>query len=190
MSIQRTRNPKRRVTLTKISRSTSKRPGASSKLASAERSAFELEALQGFRTIFGSARAHDAEIRRAAGIPGSQLWALSEIFRSEGVTVNELSERMALHQTTASNLVNALVVRQLIRRVRDARDLRIVHLHVAAEGKRLLLRAPGPYAGLLPDALRRMESDQLLQLTRSLAVLVTVLHRTEENAAGEPLLGL
>ena len=190
MSIQRTRNAKRRVTPTKVSRAAAKRPGVPSKPASAERSAFELEALQGFRTIFGSARAHDADIRRAAGIPGSQLWALSEISRSEGMTVNELSEGMALHQTTASNLVNALVARRLIRRVRDGRDLRIVHLHVAAEGKRLLLRAPGPYAGLLPDALRRMGSDQLRQLTQSLAALVTVLHRTAEDAAGEPLLGL
>lgn len=189
MSIPRTRNPKRRAALAKISRSPCNVPGIANQ-PSVDRSAFELEALQGFRTIFGSARAHDAEIRRAAGIPGSQLWALSEISRSDGLTVNELSERMALHQTTASNLVNALVARQLIRRVRDTRDMRIVHLHVAGEGRRLLIRAPGPYAGLLPDALRRMESDKLQQLTRSLSALLTVLHRAEEDAAGEPLLGL
>ena len=42
-------------------------------------------------------------------ISGSQLWALSEIARSEGMGINDLAERMALHQTTASNLANALV---------------------------------------------------------------------------------
>jgi hypothetical protein len=39
----------------------------------------ELKTLQLFRTIFGSARSHDTEIRRVAGIAGAQLWALSEI---------------------------------------------------------------------------------------------------------------
>ncbi|MEP6548562.1 MAG: MarR family winged helix-turn-helix transcriptional regulator [Gammaproteobacteria bacterium] len=172
-------------------RANSKRSRASTSDATSEkRGDFELQTLQGFRTIFGSARSHDAEIRLTAGIPGAQLWALSEIARFEGMSVNSLSERMALHQTTASNLVNALVERKLIRRARDAVDQRIVRLHVTAHGKRLLLKAPGPYAGLLVDALRHLNAGQLTQLRQSLDVLVRVLHRTAENAAGEPLLGL
>ena len=83
------------------------------------RASLELHTLQGFRTIFGSARLHDAQVRRTTSISGSQLWALSEIARSTGMSVNALSKSMALHQTTASNLVNALVERKLIRRVRD-----------------------------------------------------------------------
>ncbi|MEP6883582.1 MAG: MarR family winged helix-turn-helix transcriptional regulator [Gammaproteobacteria bacterium] len=151
---------------------------------------FELQTLQSFRMIFGSARSHDAEIRQSAGIPGAQLWALSEIARCEGMSVNTLSERMALHQTTASNLVNALVERKLIRRARDCADQRIVRLHVTADGKRLLLKAPGPYAGLLVDALRHLNAGQLTKLHQSLDMLVKVLRRRAENAAGEPLLGL
>ena len=154
------------------------------------RAALELQTLQLFRTIVGSARSHDADIRRLAGIPGAQLWALSEIARQESISVNALSERMALHQTTASNLVNALAKHKLIRRVRDEGDQRIVRLHVAPEGRRLLHRAPGPYAGLLPDALSQLEADQLDQLARSLSVLVGVLKRPAGEAAGEPLLGL
>jgi DNA-binding MarR family transcriptional regulator len=160
------------------------------KTSSAGRAALELEALQCLRTIFASARSHDAEVRRSAGIPGSQLWALSEIARAEGMSVNDLADCMALHQTTASNLVNALVERRLIRRVRDSRDQRVVHLHVAADGKRLLKRAPGPYAGLLPDAIRRLDPAELRRLRQSLGVLVGVLRRTAETAAGEPLLGV
>lgn len=161
----------------------------SRKPAASKRSAVEIEALQRFRVIFGSARAHDNELRRAAGIPGSQLWALSEIAKSDGMSVNTLSESMALHQTTASNLVNALVERDLIRRIRDAKDHRVVHLHVTAEGKRLLQRAPGPYVGLLLDGLRHLDADQLKRLHACLGVLVGVLQGTADAAAGEPLLG-
>jgi len=155
----------------------------------AERRALELRTLQGFRTIIGSARRHDSEVRRIAGISGSQLWALAEIARSAAMSVNELSEQMALHQTTASNLVNALVERRLIRRVRDAADQRIVRLHVTTDGKRMLLRAPGPYTGLLVDAIRHLDSGQLAKVRNGLAVLLGVLRDTATDSAGQTLLG-
>lgn len=153
------------------------------------RSARELRTLQAFRTIFGSARHHDMEVRRSGGISGSQLWALAEIAGCEGTTVNGLAERMALHQSTASNLVNALVDRKLVRRLRDGADQRIVHLHLATEGRRTLLRVPGPHAGLLVDGLRRLEDDQLDSLRDALRVLVHIMQRSAASAAGETLLG-
>ena len=107
----------------------------------------------------------------------------------QGLTVNGLSALMALHQTTTSNLVNALTERKLIRRVRDDADQRIVHLHASAQGKQLLLLTPGPHAGLLVDALRRLDSSQLGQLSDSLKLVVTVMRRTAETAAGETLMG-
>lgn len=149
----------------------------------------ELSTLQALRMIFGSARTHDAEVRRIAGISGSLLWALAEISDGRGVSVNELAERMALHQTTASNILNALAQRRLIRRVRDERDQRIVRLHVTAEGRRTLLRAPGPYPGLLVDALRRLDERALARLHRDLASVLAVMRRASASAAGETLLG-
>jgi DNA-binding MarR family transcriptional regulator len=96
---------------------------------------------------------------------------------------------MALHQTTASNLVNALVEQKLIRRVRHTGDQRVVQLHVTAQGKRMLERAPGPYAGLLVDALRHLEGAELKRLRQCLQLLVAVMKRPAANAAGETLLG-
>jgi DNA-binding MarR family transcriptional regulator len=96
---------------------------------------------------------------------------------------------MALHQTTASNLVNSLVERGLIRRERDPADHRIVHLKATAHGKRILLQSPGPRAGLLVDALKRLDPAQLDQLSESLRWVVDLMRRTAETAAGETLMG-
>ena len=149
----------------------------------------ELKTLQEFRTIFGSARRHDAEVRRVTGISGAQLWALSAIARAAGLRVNDLAEQMALHQTTASNLINALVQRKLVRRSRDDADQRVVRLTVTTEGKRMLLRAPGPYVGLLFDALRHLDPPDLQRLRKALIVLTTVMRGASRDAAGETLLG-
>ena len=151
----------------------------------AARAAAERRALQDLRTAVGSARRHDARVRRAAGISGSQLWALDEVAHAEGLTVNELAACLALHQTTASNLVNALVARQLIRRARDRNDQRIVHLHLTAEGARLLTRAPQPRSGLLVEALRRLAARDLEKFSRSLALLLGAMRQAAPAAAGE-----
>lgn len=154
-----------------------------------QRNVAELQALQSLRLIYASARWHDAQVRRSVAISGAQLWALSEIARLEGMGVNALAERMALHQTTASNLANALVKKGLIRRLRDGSDRRFVHLHFTSEGRRALKQSPGPHPGLLVDALRTIDSQHLRRLHRDLAALVRLMRRTTTRAAGETLLG-
>ena len=182
------RRSKRRSAVGKESNRRRSRVGGTER-AQEIRSARELRALQSFRTIFGSARIYDAEVRRTCGISGSQLWALAEVAGRDGMSVNRLAEGMALHQSTASNLVNALVDRGLVRRVRDSADQRVVHLHVSAEGKRVLLRVPGPHAGLLVDAIRRLGEGQLDELRAALEVLVAIMQHSAAATAGETLLG-
>jgi MarR family transcriptional regulator, organic hydroperoxide resistance regulator len=165
------------------------RPARTNRSQASQRTINELEALQSLRLIFASARRHDAEVRRAVAISGSQLWALSELARREGMGINDLAERMALHQTTASNLAIALVKGGLVERVRDGSDRRFVHLYVTGVGRRVLSQSPGPHPGLLVDALRNIDLPHLRRLGRDLAALVQLMRRTNANAAGEPLLG-
>lgn len=167
----------------------SPRPGRTNRSQASPRTINELEALQSLRLIFASARWHDAEVRRAVAISGSQLWALSEVARREGMGINDLAVRMALHQTTASNLAIALVKSGLVQRVRDGSDRRFVHLYVTAVGQRVLSQSPGPHPGLLVDALRNIDLPHLRRLRRDLAALVRLMRRTNANAAGKPLLG-
>jgi DNA-binding MarR family transcriptional regulator len=155
----------------------------------AERSVLELRTLQTFRIVFGSARRYDATVRRMSGIPGSLLWALSAIASSEEISVGALSTNMALHQTTASNLVNELVSRGLIDRSRSTEDNRVALLRITTKGRRVLKRAPRPHAGLLRDGLTRLNTNRLTELQDGLAGLVAEMHSASRTSAGEPLLG-
>jgi DNA-binding MarR family transcriptional regulator len=128
-------------------------------------------------------------VRRVTGIFGSQLWALSEIAKARGMRVNDLPERMATRQTTTGNLINALVERKLIRRVRDEEDQRVVRLNITADGKRMLLKAPGPYVGLLVDALRHLQTPELRRLKNALHSLSAMLRDSAADAAGQTLMG-
>lgn len=146
-----------------------------------------LEVLGLFRVIFKSANKHFEEIEKSVGISGAQLWALSEIANSPDITVSFLAKAMSLHMSTISNLVDKMVERGLVERLRSDDDRRVVKVRVTKKGEAILDSAPGPFRGILPDALMRMDHSELNDLRAHLIALVYMLERKSEDAANEPL---
>ena len=83
---------------------------------------------------------------------------------------------------TASNLVKSLTEQGLIEVRKDGRDRRAVHLHALPAGNRLLRRAPGPFTGVLPEALAGLDAQTLERLEQDLMVLITALGADERGA--------
>jgi DNA-binding MarR family transcriptional regulator len=142
--------------------------------------------LRRFRLVFNAVKTHFQQVEKKAGVGGAQLWALSVIRGSPGIGVNALARSMDVHQTTASNLVKALVALNLVAAEKNGPDRRAVQLRVLAAGSRVLRKAPGPFAGVLPEALARLDSKTLERLDSDLAQLLIELH-ADERAAGIPL---
>ena len=145
--------------------------------------------LRQFRVVFNAVRTHFQQVEKKVGIGGAQVWALSVIRQAPGAGVNGLAQAMNIHQSTASNLVRQLARRGLVRVEKSSVDRRSVHLHLEAAGEALLLAAPGPYAGVLPDALQKLPADTLVQLQRNLGEVIRAL-AADESAAGIPLADL
>lgn len=146
-----------------------------------------LEVLGMFRVIFKSASKHFEEIEKSVGVSGAQLWALSEVANAGGITISNLAKAMSLHQSTTSNLVEKLEVKGFLTRDRSKVDRRVVEVSVTDIGKLALAKAPGPYRGILPDALMQMQTEDLLVLRNSLDGLLQMLERKLPRASGEPL---
>ena len=144
------------------------------------------QVLRRFRLVFNAVKTHFQQVEKSAGIGGAQLWALSVVRTQPGIGVNALARAMDIHQTTASNLVKALVKLGLLLAEKGDTDRRTVQLRVSPAGGRILRNAPGPFAGVLPDALARLDARTLGRLDRDLAKLLAELH-VDERAAGIPL---
>jgi DNA-binding MarR family transcriptional regulator len=145
-----------------------------------------MRVLRDFRLIFNSVKRHFQQVERVAGIGGAQLWALSTIRDNPGIGVTELARTMEIHQSTASNLVRTLLERDLVSILKDGADRRAVKLRLRPPGTAMLRRAPGPFTGVLPDALAQLEDATLLRMQRDLGKLIAILH-PNERAAGTPL---
>lgn len=139
--------------------------------------------LRQFRLIFNAVKTHFRLVEKRAGIGGAQLWALSVIRDRPGIGISELGRALDVKQPTASNLVRSLAEQGYIEARKDARDGRAVALHVRAGGTRVLRRAPGPYTGVLPEALAKLDARTLERLERDLSVLIETLGADERGAS-------
>lgn len=130
------------------------------------------DVLRQFRAVARSVNRHFHAVERQCGISGSQLGALAAVTANPGLKVTELAQRLALHQSTASNLIDLLVRKGLLERRRSDHDLRVVRLHATAAGERLVARAPVPLDGLLTHALRQLDAGTLTALHGNLVRLM------------------
>ena len=142
--------------------------------------------LRQFRIVFNAVKTHFQQMERQAGISGAQVWALHVVHQRPGVGVSELARAMDVRQPTASQFVKALVRHRLVEVRRDGADRRAVQLHVTPEGRDVLHKTPGPFTGVLPQALAALDPQTLARLELDLGKLIYQLG-ANECAATTPL---
>lgn len=132
-------------------------------------------------------RQHFREIEQTCGVTGSQLWIMQEISATAGIGISELAEKLAIHQSTCSLLVDKLVVRKLVIKERNKLDRRRVGLRLTIDAIKLLKKSPGPAEGILPEALRALPAGTIRSLDSSLAKVIEQLEIKDEKLTERPL---
>ncbi len=146
-----------------------------------------MSAVRHFRVVVRAIQAHSSWVERQCGVTAAQLWALWEVFREPGIRVSDISRRLSIKPATASNLLDKIEAKGLVRRERRGPDQRVVRLFPTDDGARLLASAPRPAEGALLDALTRLDDQQLEALNGSLEALVDILRVKEEGSALAPI---
>jgi len=139
--------------------------------------------LRQFRQVFNAVKAHFQQVEKTVGIGGAQVWALSVVRDNPGIGVGALARTMSIHQSTASNLVRTLIDREMVLGVKEGADRRAVQLSLLPAGAKVLKNAPGPFAGLLPDALKSLPPETLARLSEDLGQLIVAIAADEAGAS-------
>lgn len=141
------------------------------------------QVLRRFRVVFNAVRTHFGQVEKQVGLGGAQVWALSVIRDNPGIGMGGIAAQMDIHQSTASNLIKALLKKELIVMTKSEEDRRSVHLKILPAGKKVLTKVSGPFEGVLPDAIGRLEPAVLARLDADLHQLIGLLNVDE--ATGE-----
>jgi DNA-binding MarR family transcriptional regulator len=165
----------------------SESPSGLSPVSPPQPTATALSALQRFRVLIRTAQRHSQWVESQTGITGAQLWALQELHEQSGLRVGELAKAMALHQSTASNMIDKLETLGLIRKERNDLDQRVVRLYLTKAGEEKRTAAPAPVRGVLPEALGRLPHASLQDLQDGLDLLLLQIKDLDEGFGMLPL---
>lgn len=148
------------------------------------------QVLKKFRLIYGSVRQHFREVEQTCGVSGSQLWVLQEVANEPGVGVSVVAQRLSIHQSTCSQLVEKLVAHGLVVKERSREDQRRVGLSLSQKARDVLAAAPSPAEGVLPRALMSVSDETLRALDTALAEVIGQLRIRDDKLADKPLADL
>jgi len=146
-----------------------------------------LDILKKLRIVIRAAQQHSLWIEKQCGVNGAQLWIIQELHETDGLRVGELAKKLAIHQTTTSNLLDSLEKRGYVSKARDQNDQRVVRVTLTEEGAALLMRAPKPARGLLPEALLQLDAESAENLDSGLQGLLSSIEVLDEGFAFLPL---
>lgn len=156
------------------------KPGASATAISADLP--QVRVLRQFRQIFNAVKTHFRQVEKKVGLGGAQVWALGAIRDRPSMGMGDLAEALNIHQSTASNLVKGLVERGLVAVEKDETDRRAVKLQLLPAGAKVVKRSPGPFTGVLPEALAVLDEKTLARLEEDLARLIAALDADAKGA--------
>ena len=87
-----------------------------------------LDILKKLRIVIRAAQQHSSWIEKQCGVNGAQLWLMQALHETSGLRVGELAKKLAIHQTTTSNLLDDLEKRGYVVKARDPNDQRAVNV--------------------------------------------------------------
>lgn len=140
------------------------------------------EIVQGLRRIVKALHTYSQDVHQAYGLTGPQLWALKTLEAKGRVSMGRLATLLAVHQSSASILVNRLEKRGLIVRKQGNRDRRFVELELTKRGAALATDAPEPAQGRLLHALEAMSPKEVHRIRRAVDRLVQAMEAADVHA--------
>ena len=114
---------------------------------------------------------------KSSGLTASRVSALSVIVFSGQITLGDLAQAEQVRPPTMTRIVNALQRQQLVTKIADPNDGRLIRIAATTKGKRELLRGKARRVQQLARAIRGLSANERMNLR---VALKTVQHIGEQ----------
>ncbi|MGE8206053.1 MarR family winged helix-turn-helix transcriptional regulator [Heyndrickxia sp. NPDC080065] len=111
------------------------------------------------------------ELLSSYTITPPQFVALQWLFEEGDMTIGELSNKMYLAFSTTTDLIDRMEKNELVVRVKDPHDRRVVRIHLLEKGEIMIDEVIQKRQGYLHDILMNFSTDEVIHLKDSLIKL-------------------
>ncbi|MDW0118136.1 MarR family transcriptional regulator [Sporosarcina thermotolerans] len=125
------------------------------------------------RYISGIIKQQGRKILSNYTITTPQFIALQWLFEHGDMTIGDLSNKMYLAFSTTTDLVDRMENNNLVKRVRDEQDRRVVRIHLLVEGERVIEEVIDKRRHYLNNVLEDFSEVEIIEFSR----LLTKLHK-------------
>ncbi|MEH7236246.1 MarR family winged helix-turn-helix transcriptional regulator [Bacillus sp. JJ1562] len=123
------------------------------------------------RFISGLLKQKGREILNNFTITTPQFIALQWLLEHGDMTIGELSNKMYLACSTTTDLVDRMEKNNLVMRVKDPKDRRVVRIHLLEEGERIIEEVIKKRQDYLQEIMENFSEIEVIQLEKSLKKL-------------------
>ena len=129
--------------------------------------------LNRLRQLVRALRMFDRQAQSRYGLGAAQMFILHVLSHSDDISLNELADRTATDQSSASLAVGRLVEDGHVRRTTSTEDRRQVRLSLTPKGRALVRRAPPAAQERIIEGVEAMSTRERTQLMALLDKLMS-----------------
>ena len=129
------------------------------------------------RHISGLIKQKGRQILSAYTITPPQFVALQWLLELGDMTIGDLSNKMYLAFSTTTDLIDRMEKSDLVKRIRDEQDRRVVRIHLLEEGARIIEEVIDKRRQYLEDVLQQFNQSEVTNLS----ILLEKLHQEMKN---------
>ncbi|WP_193433358.1 MarR family winged helix-turn-helix transcriptional regulator [Virgibacillus necropolis] len=129
------------------------------------------DAEKSLRYIAGAIKQNGRKILNNYSITSPQFIALQWLLEEGDLTIGELSNKNGLAFSTTTDLVDRMEKNELVERVRDLNDRRVVRIHVLEKGNTIIHEVIKKRQEYLGEVLTNFSMEETETLNRLLAFL-------------------
>jgi DNA-binding MarR family transcriptional regulator len=144
--------------------------------ASASRRRLEIgRIISSVRLIKDVHRRYSSNLMKKYRMTGPQAGALMVVARYPDLSLGELGERMHLHISTCSGIVDRLERKGYVVRRRGSEDRRVVRLNATPRGRRMIEKVPISSFGMLIRDIEQLPSSEIHRIHEAITILLRVM---------------
>ena len=137
------------------------------------------DVLATIRQIVRAIGLHSKKLAKTYGLTGPQLIVMQEISDRDVLTTGDLAKNISLSHATVTSIVDRLVARGLINRIRGTRDKRKMYVQLTEEGRTQVVNKPSMLHDTFIESFNSLEQWEQTLLLSSIQRIASMMNASE-----------
>jgi DNA-binding MarR family transcriptional regulator len=133
----------------------------------------EFDIFEALRKIIRAVDIYSTRLREQYGLNSSQLSCLLVLGEHGPISLSKMSQLVSLSPSMITGIIDQLENRDLVLRIRNSPDRRVITIELTRKGKSILRKAPPSFQKKLMESLSKLGGKEKRIINRSLVTLLS-----------------